>query len=112
MRTLRSLTLSLAAFLAAPLAWADEARTLQVDLGTPLSLTAIVVNVINFMARSIGIVAAALVIIGALMIVISRGEDPMLSRGKDLIIYSLIGVAIVLGAAAILRMAFYIIYTT
>lgn len=87
-------------------------RTLTVELGTRQSITEVVSNIITFMARSVGIVAAACVIVGALLIAASRGEDPLKSRGKDLIIYSLIGLAVVLGAAAILRMVFYIVFPT
>lgn len=86
-------------------------RTLTVDLGTSQTLAQVVENVVTFMARSVGIVCAALVIVGALMIVASRGDDSLKNRGKDLIIYSLIGMAIVLGAAAILRMTFFLVYS-
>jgi hypothetical protein len=86
-------------------------RTLTVNLGTDQTLAQVVENVVTFMARSVGIICAALVIVGAFMIVASRGEDSLKNRGKDLIIYSLIGMAVVLGAAAILRMTFFVIYS-
>lgn len=95
--------------LAAPAtAWAQ--RTLQVDLGPRIGLVQLATNIINFLARSIGFIAIALFMIGALMIAVSRGEDPMLSRGKDLVIYSLIGAAVVLGSFGIIRTIFYLIY--
>lgn len=91
---------------------ASAQRTLTVELGTRQSITEIAENVVTFLARSVGIVCAALVILGALFIVASRGEDPLKSRGKDLILYSLIGLAVVLGSAGILQMVFYILYTS
>ncbi len=109
MRFRRVLPASLLAFVPAI---AAAQRTLTVELGTRQSILEIGENVVTFLARSIGIVCAALVILGALFIVASRGEDPLKSRGKDLVLYSLIGLAVVLGSAGILQMVFYILYTT
>ena len=66
--------------------------------------------IINYMAGALIFVISAMVIVGALFIVLSRGESEMVTKGKNLIIGSLIGAAVVLGAYSILRTVFYFVY--
>lgn len=89
---------------------AHAQRTLTVELGARMSIAEVASNIVSFLSRSAGIICATLVIIGALFIVVSRGEDPWKSRGQDLVIYSLVGLAIILGAAGIIRVIYFVIY--
>ena len=87
-----------------------HARTLAITLGTSLSVEAILTNIINYLAAAIVFVASAAFVVGAYFITFSRGEPDTVNRGKSLMIGSIIGMAVVLGAFAILRTVFYFIY--
>lgn len=102
----------LTSLLRVPRALAQEQRTLTVELGARVSFDELVGNIVTFLAGTIVIVSLVLFTAGALCIVLSRGEDPLLSRGKDLMIYSLVGLAVVLGSAGILQTIFYLVYST
>jgi Type IV secretion system pilin len=66
-------------------------------------------NLIAYSAYLIGFVTATLFLIGALMVVLSRGKPDQMENGKKLMINSLIGMMIVLGAYGILRTVTYIV---
>jgi hypothetical protein len=108
----RSITLRLTAvslLLSAP--WqVHAARTLGVNIGTALNVEQILTNIINYMAGAIIFVAAVAFAVGAFYITFSRGEPDLVKRGKDMIIGSVIGMAVVLGSFAILRTVFFFIY--
>lgn len=88
---------------------AHAARTLSVNFGTGFSLWGLFANVIGFLAASIGSIAVALFIVGALMITVSGVKEDYKQRGKDLIFGSLISLAVVLGAYAFLRTINYVL---
>ncbi|MEK7591060.1 MAG: hypothetical protein AAB489_02525 [Patescibacteria group bacterium] len=85
-------------------------RTLTVDLGSGLSLLGVVGNVVEMLALTAIIFTTVLFLIGAFMMILSRGKDDQLSKGKDLMIQSLIGLAVVGGAYALIRTLFWLIY--
>jgi hypothetical protein len=87
-----------------------HARTLGVNLGTSLSVEAILTNIINYMAGAIVFLASALFTVGAFYITFSRGEADAVTKGKNYMISAVIGMAVVLGSFAILRTVFYFIY--
>ncbi|HVW66958.1 MAG TPA: hypothetical protein VHA78_04500 [Candidatus Peribacteraceae bacterium] len=78
-------------------------RTLNVDIGTQLSIWQIITRIITFLAGSVVIIAGAMFLVGAFMIVLSGAKEDYKQKGKDLMIGSLIGMGVVLGAYAILR---------
>jgi hypothetical protein len=89
---------------------AQAQRQLPVNIGTALSVEAILTNIINYMALAIIFVAAASFVVGAFFITFSRGDPDQVNRGKSLLIGSLIGMGVVLGSFAILRTVLFFIY--
>ncbi len=89
-------------------------RTLTVDIGTRADLDTIIGNLSNILLYAIEVLAVVLFIVGAFLFTISRGkEEGMASAGtgKSLMINSMIGLAIVLSAHAILRAVLYLLYS-
>ncbi len=60
-------------------------------------------NIITFLAESIGFVAVAMFIVGALMIVLAGVKEENKQKGKDLMLGSVLSMGVVLGAYALLR---------
>lgn len=85
-------------------------RSLIVNLGSNQQLSEIVGNAIEMLALTIIAFTTILFLAGAFMMVISRGKDDLLSKGKDLMIQSLIGMAVVGAAYALIRTLFWLIY--
>ena len=86
-------------------------RTLEVNTGPALSLEQLVMNIVNFLASAIVYLCVALFMIGAFFLVISQGEGGNFDKGKGLIIGSIVGLAVTLGAAAIIRTLYYFFYS-
>lgn len=83
---------------------------LTVNIGTVLSWEQLTGNIINFLAASIGFLAVAIFIYGALLLTASGAHEEWKNKGKDIMIGSLVAMVIVLGAYAILRtVAFFIL---
>ncbi|UPA22542.1 hypothetical protein K8942_05860 [Candidatus Peribacteria bacterium] len=82
---------------------ATAQRTLDVDIGTSFDFATIVQRIIDFLAASITTVATAMFLVGAFMIVLAGAKEDFKQRGKDLMIGSVMSVAVVLGAYAIYR---------
>lgn len=85
------------------------AQQLPVNIGTPLSWGELTGNIVNFLAASIGFLAVAMFIFGALKMTASAAKEDWRTQGKDLMIHSLVAMAIVLGAYAILRTVTYVL---
>lgn len=86
------------------------AQQLVVDIGTPLSWGQLTGNVVNFLAASIGFLSVACFIYGAFLMTASGIEEDWRNKGKDIMIGSIVGMVIVLGAYALLRtVAFFIV---
>ena len=101
----RVLRLSLVGLLSVPAS--VFARQLGVSIGTPFNLATIVTNVVNFLAATITSVATAMFLVGAFMIVLSGAKEDFKQKGKDLMIGSIISIAVVLGAYGIYRTVGY-----
>ena len=82
-------------------------RTLTVGLGTQFNFLEITTRIIDFLAGSIGFIASAIFLVGALYVVTGGVKEENVSKGKTLMIDSLIGLGVTLGAYAIVRTAFY-----
>ena len=89
-----------------------QQRTLPVGLGTQFNFDQISVRIVNFMAMSIGFIVSAVFIVGALFIVLGGANESNIEKGKKMMIDSLIGLAVTLGAYAILRTVFYFLSPT
>lgn len=82
---------------------------LNVDIGTKLDIWTILQRIITFLATSITAIGGAMFLVGAFMIILSGAKEDYKQKGKDLMIGSLLGVGVVLGAYAILRtVAFFL----
>lgn len=99
-----------AALLVPARVFALENRSLIVDLGSNLNFSQVVSNVYITLTGLISTFCGVLFLIGAFKFVISLGKDTQVSEGKTLMIQSMIGLSVTLGAYAILRTLFYVIY--
>ena len=91
-------------------AFAGQHRTLVVDLGSSIALPQLVSNAIAAFLVLIILLVTVLFLLGAFYVVMSHGKEDLVQKGKDLMIQSLIGLAVVLGAYGIIRTAFYLLY--
>jgi hypothetical protein len=57
--------------------------------------------VITLLITGIGSLSIVMIIAGGLMYVISRGDPKMIQRGKDTVLYSVIGLIVAIAAYAI-----------
>ena len=99
--------------LATPLA-AFAQRTLTVNIGTDADLDTIISNVLTYMLIFIELLAIVLFVAGAFLFAISRGKEEGLASagtGKSLMFNSMIGLAVVLSAHAILRTLLFLLYS-
>jgi hypothetical protein len=91
--------------------YAQVARTFPVSIGTGATFNVIVGNFVKFLAMASLSVCGAVFMIGTLFVVISRGKEDQLQKGKDLMVGALIGLGVIGGSYGILRTFFYAIYT-
>lgn len=77
--------------------------------GGQCSLTIIIMKVVYFLVSSAIIVSVILFLIGAFYTVLYAGKEDKVKTGKDIMIGSLIGLAIIYGSYAILRTLFYML---
>ena len=94
--------------LLSPVAFAQ--RTITLGLGVNSSFGEAIGNLIRFLAVVSIPVCTALFMLGAYLMVLSRGKEDQMKRGKDLMIGSLEGLAIILGSYGILRAFLYLVY--
>ncbi len=85
-------------------------RSFVVQSGIRITLEQLFANIYTFAAASIVSVCGVLFLVGASYLVASHGDSNMVDKGKKIMIGSLTGMAITLGAYAILRTLFAIIY--
>ena len=69
--------------------------------GTTTDLNTMIKSVLNWIFGIIGIVAVVMIIIGGFNMMISAGDPGKVKKGKDTIMYGIIGLIIVLLAFAI-----------
>ncbi|MDB4979005.1 MAG: hypothetical protein JWM56_1191 [Candidatus Peribacteria bacterium] len=97
------------AFGLADTAFAQD-RSIVVGFGIKGTIWGIIGNLITFMVASISSVCIAVFLLGALFMVASRGESDQVTKGKNMMIGSLQGLAVVLGSYGIISMTLYLIY--
>ncbi|MBI3331619.1 hypothetical protein HYZ99_01525 [Candidatus Peregrinibacteria bacterium] len=110
LKRLSRLLCTLGGVLTPATAFALQNRSLTVDLGANVKFSTVFGNAVSALAGLAGTFCGVLFLIGAFLMVISRGKDDQLQKGKDLMIQSLIGLAVVLGAYAIIRTLFAVLY--
>lgn len=107
---LRSLSVSFLAMLPG-VAAALEDRSIEVNTGFRLSLGDVFSNLYGFLAASIVMVSTVLFLVGGFFLILSHGDSNLVDKGKKIMIGSVIGLMIVLGAYAIERTVLFILYT-
>lgn len=75
------------------------------DLGTPKDPRLIVANVINMLLGLLGTLVVAYMVYGGYLIMLSQGNEEQVSKGKETIKNAAIGLAIILSAYSIVRLA-------
>lgn len=77
----------------------DRAQEMSEQTGQTVSpVAAFIVTVIDFLVAVIGSVSLLVFIVGALLTIVSEGQEDRLAKGKQAMIYSLIGLALALAA--------------
>ncbi len=89
---------------------ASAQRTITLGLGVQSSVGQFIGYLINFLAVISVPVCTALFMLGAFMFVLSTGKEDRVKRGRDLMVGSVEGLAVILGSYAILRMFLYVLY--
>ena len=74
------------------------------------SLTEIVQSILNWIFGIIGIVAVVMIIIGGFNFMTSAGDPGKVKKGKDTILYGIIGLVVALLAFAIVNFVLYGIF--
>lgn len=69
-----------------------------VNVGNALTLSAIAMNVLNFLLGTMGIVALVMLVIGAIMYLTSAGDEDRIDKGKEIFKYSLLGVVLAMSS--------------
>ncbi len=87
----------------------DTAELTGLDMGD-ISVQEAIDNLVTVLQFTVIPVATAIFAVGALLYVLGADKEETKNKGKDFMIGSLIGVAIVLGARAILNLTLYFIY--
>lgn len=71
------------------------------------SLTLIIIKIVEFLVTTATVVFTVLFLVGAFYMVLYAGKEDKVKAGKDIMIRSLIGLAIVQGSYAIVRTFLY-----
>ncbi len=68
-----------------------------------LTLSQIGLNVLNFLLGVMGVLALIMLVLGASMYLTSAGDEDRIDKGKDIVKYSLIGVALAMGSMVLVK---------
>ncbi len=105
--------LTMAIFSLIPTSTAAVNDTLDVsDFGHNVTAKEVVNNIIGTLQDSILYIAGAAFVVGALFYAMGGAKEDWKSTGKSIMIGSLVGLAIVVAAKAILNLTMYLIYGT
>jgi hypothetical protein len=85
-------------------------RVWSVNVGTARTPMQVISTLIGSIAEGAVWFIGAIFMIGTLFVVMSFGKESTLQKGKDLMLYALIGLGVILGSYAIMRTFFYVIY--
>lgn len=80
-----------------------------VNTGISATFPQVMSRIVGWLATSGVAVCAALFLIGAFMMVFYASKPDKASQGKDIMIQSMIGLFVILGAYGILRTVFYVL---
>jgi hypothetical protein len=88
----------------APPATAIAPRYLVVGTGSSITFWGVMTNIVAFLSQYILYISGAMFVAGALMITISGVKEDYRQTGKNLMIGSVLGMGVVMGGYALLRM--------
>jgi hypothetical protein len=86
-----------------------QQRTLQVTNGSGFDIWDLFGRLISYLAGAIFFISPVIFLIGALMYTASGVQEGLRQRGKDAMIYSIVGFFVVLSSYAILRSVYYVL---
>ena len=92
-----------------PKAWAYTTRPFGILIGTNQLFEGMALNLIGFLLAAASFVCGTIFMVGTFFVVISGGGEKK-DAGKKMMIGALIGLAVILGAYAIMRTFFFILY--
>jgi hypothetical protein len=93
-----------------PTAHALEQRFMVINTGIRVSFGQVLSNAVNFFTGSIAIVCVTIFLLGAGYWVAAAGKQELIDTGKKHMLGALQGLAVTLGAYAIVRTAFFLLY--
>lgn len=87
-----------------PVIYSDHQLTVNTLGGGKYEFWPIIGRIIAYLTGAIGAIAITMFVVGALFVTLSGVKEEWRQKGKDLMIGSILSLAVVLGAYAILRM--------
>ena len=81
------------------LGWTSSNSTVS----SALTLSAIAVNVLNFLLGIFGVLSLIMMIVGAGFYLTSAGEEDRIDKGKDIFKYAVLGIIVAMSAMVLLR---------
>lgn len=82
---------------------------LQISTGIQATFPQVMERIVTFLALTGVSLCTALFLVGAFMMVLYAGKPDKAAQGKDVMIQSMIGLFVILGAYGILRTVFYVL---
>jgi hypothetical protein len=73
------------------------------SITSALSLTEILLKILNFLLSIAGVISLIMMIVGGVTYTISAGDEDMIKRAKKIFLFSVIGIALTLAAMVIVR---------
>ena len=84
---------------------------LGIVIGNVRSSEDLAKNIITFLARLIGLFAVLSIMAGGTMMIVSTNNESLQTKGKNLIIYSVVAVVAVLGAYVVVSNVQQVLYS-
>ncbi|MEI8344258.1 MAG: hypothetical protein WCF93_04895 [Candidatus Moraniibacteriota bacterium] len=78
-------------------------KTDNTTVNNALTLSAIAINVLNFLLGVFGVLSLIMMIVGAGMYLTSAGDEDRIDKGKDIFKYSVLGIIIAMSAMVLVR---------
>lgn len=73
------------------------------DVSGALTLSAIAMNVLNFLLGILGVLAMVMLVIGGMMYLTSAGDEDRIDKGKKIFTYSLIGIVVAMSSLVVVK---------
>jgi len=97
---------------AAALAVGETMSISSFGAGGSYTMENVIGNITETLATTIEIVCVTVFVAGALLFIVSAGNEQRKTLGKDMMISAVIGFAVVVGAQGIMNMVLFFIYGT